>query len=179
MQRRYCGRLDPPLNGPGRDEVLRLRLQLRSQGLLSRTTPIIASPLRRAAESAQLLAGGESLLPIDGDPRWREIDFGEWEGKTYAEATANAPAPFNPERIADPSFTFPGGESLLQVYARVGAALPDLLSLSEAGVVVVVAHLGSIAAALLHLRGQSLEKFWETKLPLAGHVIVDLAEVAA
>ena len=45
---------------------------------------VIASPLRRAADTAAAVAR-RFALPVEEDPRWMELDFGEWEGRRYDE----------------------------------------------------------------------------------------------
>jgi ribonuclease H / adenosylcobalamin/alpha-ribazole phosphatase len=85
---------------------------------------VIASPLRRARETAELVRPG---APIETDERVTEMDYGEWEGLTYAEIEAR----FGEARRiweADPaSLACPGGESGSDVARRVRAWLEELI----------------------------------------------------
>ena len=45
---------------------------------------IISSPLRRAREAAEKLGAARGIA-VEVDEAWREIDLGDWEGKTLAE----------------------------------------------------------------------------------------------
>jgi len=88
-------------------------------------TAVYASPLERAQETAEPLARMHGL-PVQILPELLEIDFGEWEGKSFSqlkrsplwEVVHGAPA----------TFRFPGGESFVEAQARVTAGL---LALSE------------------------------------------------
>ena len=45
---------------------------------------LISSDLQRARKAGAAI--GDALgLPLAIDPRWRELDFGEWDGKASAE----------------------------------------------------------------------------------------------
>jgi broad specificity phosphatase PhoE len=85
---------------------------------------VIASPLQRARETAELARPG---APIETDERLTEMDYGEWEGLTYAEIEAR----FGEARLiweADPaSLACPGGESGTDVARRVRAWLEELI----------------------------------------------------
>jgi probable phosphoglycerate mutase len=87
---------------------------------------VISSPLGRALETANILAGGLSA-PIEVDDRLTELDYGEWEGLTVEEIDRRFPG----ERElydADPSVhRVGGGESGLAVGARVGDFLESLV----------------------------------------------------
>ncbi len=72
------GQTDIPLNDSGREQA-RLALPLvQNQGIAT----IIASPLKRAFETAEILNGVLSL-PLDTDPGLMERAFGPFEGKPW------------------------------------------------------------------------------------------------
>jgi probable phosphoglycerate mutase len=106
---------------------------------------IVTSDLVRAAETAEIL--GESLgAPVSLDVRLREQDLGDLEGRGYEETWAAA------EEIdwSDPTVPIAGGESLMDVYDRMAAALADI---PPAEVTVLVSHGDAIRAAIALLKG--------------------------
>lgn len=72
------GRTDRPLSDAGRDELRRMQLPEGWNAAFC-----LASPLRRATETAELLG----LKPIL-EPRLIEMDWGAWEGRSLAELRA-------------------------------------------------------------------------------------------
>lgn len=146
---RCYGTLDPGLSRASLRQLPALvaRLVRLRPGLVvhsgSARTRVLAEAVARAA-GARLCA----------DPRWRERDFGNWEGQRWARLHRTDPTVL--DRLArDPRFRPGGGESTLALLARVRRALE---SLPRRGRVVVVAHGGSIALARAHLRGWPPER---------------------
>jgi probable phosphoglycerate mutase len=96
----------------------------RLQGV--RLDRIISSPLGRAVETAQILAG-RLAAAVEVDERLTELDYGAWEGLTVEEIDRRFPG----ERElydADPSIhRVGGGESGLAVAARVGDFMESLV----------------------------------------------------
>jgi broad specificity phosphatase PhoE len=85
---------------------------------------IITSPLFRARETAELVVRG---LPVQADPRLREMDYGAWEGRTYEAILATDRALRREWEAAPDTTPCPGGERGEDVAARVRAFLVDLL----------------------------------------------------
>jgi broad specificity phosphatase PhoE len=134
---RIQGRSDTQLNERGRQQSRALARQLEGEGLRA----LYSSPLARARETARIV--GDALgLDAVLDERLIEADTGDWTGWTVAEVTAVAAAEWARWRRADPSFRFPGGESVAEQAARVTAALADVADGPLPAL--VVAHGGSI-----------------------------------
>jgi broad specificity phosphatase PhoE len=118
---RVQGSLDAPLNECGREQARALAqeaAQLAPRALYT-------SQLRRARETAEIVGATLGLEPIV-DERFAESHRGEWEGRLIAEIKAGDPAAWKGSLDVDPSFRFPGGESLEEHAARVEAALADV-----------------------------------------------------
>ncbi|MDC8759865.1 histidine phosphatase family protein [Janthinobacterium fluminis] len=116
------------------DELARARDALAAT--LAPGLPLFSSPLRRCAElAAQLPCASLSV-----DARLAEIDFGNWEMRSWddiprAEVDAWA---------ADVAHYRPGGgESVLQMAARV-AAFHDELAQRQTAAALVVCHAGTM-----------------------------------
>jgi broad specificity phosphatase PhoE len=104
---------------------------------------IVSSPLRRAVQTAEILAAGRA---VETDARLAEMDYGEWEGLTYAEIEARD-LQRRRRWEADPATEHcPGGESGDEVAARVRTLLADAIGLAGSGApkgegrILVVAH---------------------------------------
>ena len=115
------------------------------------------SPLSRARRTAEAIfaAGYPAPAAIAEEPGLIEQDLGEWQGLTYDEVQTrlrNAPHPFWPHAAEEAP---PGGETLLQVIARVGACLEAMARRWPGREVVAVSHGGAIRAALAHAMGAS------------------------
>jgi probable phosphoglycerate mutase len=118
------GQLDLPLTPNGREEAGALARRLGGV----RIDRIVASPMLRAVETAQILANGR---PVELDERLRELDYGRWEGLTYADIDAHDPE-LRARWEHDPAATHsPGGESGDDVAARVLNFLVDLIEAEE------------------------------------------------
>lgn len=115
---------------------------------------IVSSDLRRARDCA------DAIGEVEIDPRWREIDFGDWDGLAAGAVDADALARFWDDPDANPP---PGGECWSSLVARVGAALTDLAPEPT----LIVTHGGAIRAALSVLCGFDLARTWVFDLPYA------------
>lgn len=152
---RFLGRTDLPLSAHG------LRRSLaRLQGLT--VSRVISSGLRRTDSVAAAFARTNGI-PHDVDPRWRELDFGQWDGKAADELPEDELRRFweDPDR-----FPPPGGESHGALLDRVGRAVAELAPVPT----LVVAHGGSIRAALFHLCGFDRMQCWAIHLGYATRV---------
>jgi broad specificity phosphatase PhoE len=91
---------------------------------------VIASPLKRAQETAALAAPGAAVTT---DARIIEMDYGRWEGLTYEQIEAQD-AEARRFWEADPgSLACPGGESGEDVARRVRAFLEQLIEELDTG----------------------------------------------
>ncbi len=127
---------------------------------------IVSSPLQRcrrfAEEQARVLG-----LPLRVDEDWRELNFGDWEGQERADLLARDPAAvesFYRDPVGSPA---PGGESVVQMQARVAAAFARCLSMSRDERVLLVAHGGVIRALLALVLGMELKRIFTLDVPYA------------
>lgn len=115
------GQLDVPLAPEGWVQAEALAHRLAGV----RIDRIIASPMLRALETAQVLATGR---PVEVEERLRELDYGRWEGLSYAEMEARDPE-LRKLWEDDPAATHsPGGECGADVAVRATSFLTDLLA---------------------------------------------------
>jgi 2,3-bisphosphoglycerate-dependent phosphoglycerate mutase len=133
VEGRLQGQSEYPLSELGVQQARQLAAfwQNQNQSFLQ----IIASPLERARQTAEILAAALEA-PIETDPIWTERYFGTWEGLT-------------PEEVHQTHTDFdfsdftqrPGGngESLLELFARASQALQSLLN-RPPGEYLIVSH---------------------------------------
>jgi len=147
VQKRYAGRSDVPLTDTGVLQAAAAAKRLASAGI----GVIVTSPLLRATQTAQEVAEVTGA-PVVTDEGFRETDFGAWDGLTFAEVRQRWPADVT-AWLADPAVAPPGGESLVEVGARVTEALHRVLTGNQQQTILIVSHVTPIktlvAAALL------------------------------
>lgn len=153
-----------PLSPLGRAQAARLADYLRSRHAFD---ALYSSDLVRAAETAEYLQQALGL-PLRTDERLRELDFGEWSGRTFEEIRERYEAEWtNPPRF-DPSERRGGGESFYELQARVVPALNEI-ALRHAGEnVLIVCHGGPIRVYLAHLLGAPLSEMWHMTIANTG-----------
>jgi glucosyl-3-phosphoglycerate phosphatase len=139
-EERLQGQLDPPLSDRGREQSLALASML--DGVPPDRT--VCSDLSRARETAELLGLRDPRL----DPRWREIDVGEWGGLTAAEVDAQGTELTN---WRGGPRTARGGESWADFTVRVTGALEEVVA--AGGSWLVVCHGGCIRVSVAHVTG--------------------------
>ena len=120
---RWQGWADPALNETGRAQARQLAEQLRSMPF----DAVYSSDLRRASETAEIVAAGKNL-PVVLDERLREIHVGSWQGRTH-------------EELAGAAWD---GETYEEHRLRVVAALLEIARAHRHQCVLVVAHGGTL-----------------------------------
>jgi alpha-ribazole phosphatase/probable phosphoglycerate mutase len=141
--RRYRGWIDDPLSDHGWAQMWHA---------VSGETPwdsVVSSPLARCLAFAEALA--ERLgLDLSVEPRFAEIRFGEWEGRSGDELRGRDPDALR-RFYHDPLGERPvGAEPAADFVGRVSNALDALLAARAGGHVLVITHAGVIRAAITH-----------------------------
>jgi probable phosphoglycerate mutase len=142
---RYSGRGDVPLSDRGLAQAG--AAARRVAGLVSSVAAVVSSPLSRCTSMAGIIAGGLGGVPLVVEPDLIECDFGEWEGRTFAEVRERWPAELD-AWLASPAVAPPGGESFVEVTTRVNRAMAKLLASYPGETVVVVSHVSPVKIAL-------------------------------
>ena len=123
---------------------------------------IAASDLRRARVAGDAVADLLSL-PLTIDQRWREIDFGAWDGLTSDEIDPESLGRFQDDPDANPP---PGGERWSALIERVGNAIGQLAPRPT----LIITHGGAMRAALAHLCRMDHHQTWAFDLPYAARL---------
>jgi broad specificity phosphatase PhoE len=153
-ERRYQGWSDVPLSDVGLDQAGRLANALGDASL----DAVFASDLSRAVETAGGIEKSRGLV-VRIDRRLREMNFGDWEGKTASEIHDVS----DPWLRGDVDARPPNGESLAEVSERVGAFLAELPDAEVA----IVGHRGSLRVLLCRLLGLPATSHWSFQLDVA------------
>lgn len=161
---RYQGQIELPLNALGRQQAEQIARQLNGIQLAA----IYASDLARARETAEVLARAVGL-PVQLDPRLREIDQGEWEGMPFTEIQRRYPRELELRRENPLSFVTPGGESIREVRERVLRAAEEICRRHPHETVAVVSHGVALAILRAHYLHQPIQRMWDL-VPANGEV---------
>lgn len=141
--KRFSGGLggdNPPLTEEGRAQIRSTADWLSALG--EEAAVVVASPVRRTRESAEIIA--ERLeLPLVEEPGFAEMEFGEWDGLTFGDVSKLHHEAFH-AWLGDTSVPPPGGESFEQVRDRVLAALERVLADHAGRTLIVVSHVTPI-----------------------------------
>ncbi|MDQ1670506.1 MAG: hypothetical protein QOE40_2567 [Actinomycetota bacterium] len=157
------------LDETGQEQVRALAKRLAGVPLAA----VVASPLQRCQETAELLLQGRdgAVVPCHDDERVGEVRYGDWSGK---ELKKLAKDPLWKVVQGHPSaMTFPGdgGESMTAMATRAVTAVRDWNArLGEDAVYVVVSHGDVIKAILADALGMHLDQFQR--------IVVDPASVS-
>ena len=128
-------RSDIPLSPRGRRQVRRWRVPEDLADF-----DWVSSPLARARETAEILAGG----PVSIDARLVEMDWAAWEGRTLDALRAEIGNLRTAWQSKGLDFRAPGGESPREVQARLRPFLAERAATGRP--VAAVCHRGVIRA---------------------------------
>src|SRR5690606_2652528 len=110
---------------------------------------IYSSPLRRAIETAEIIAAPPGL-PVTVMENFREIDVGALEGQTPTAALwAFHNQILDRWAAGETNLCFPGGEDCLTLRTRAQVGLEEILRGKDGRAIVVVAHGGIFNYGLL------------------------------
>ena len=137
---RFQGWADPPLNATGCAQAVELSVELMAEDLAA----VYSSPLRRAYETAEVVAASRGLEPVTVDAL-REVDVGSWSGLTRAEIELRFPDQY--ARWLGYGQGWEDGETYEQMAERVVRALLELAEERDGKRILAVTHGGPMRAA--------------------------------
>ncbi len=153
---RLLGRADPSLDDLGVQQASAVA------GSLTSVDRIVTSPLRRCVQTAEAIAAATGA-PIETDPRWIELDYGEFDRVGLSQVPAETWAAWQ----ADVHFRPPGGETLAELAGRVGESLEALAAEAVDGEIVVVSHVSPIKATIAWALGVGIDISWRSHVAVA------------
>jgi len=154
--RRFQGSKDIPLNDEGRSQALKLQRSMKDVPL----DFIVASPLKRAYETAEILNQAYNL-PINVDEGLQEINFGRWEGLDFQTIQKEYPAEAE-LWLKDPGrLVIPQGEGFEEFKERVWQSFLYWTNREEYKNMAVVAHGGTCAAIICSVLNKPVACMWD------------------
>ncbi len=152
--------VDEPINAIGRRQAA-AATRFEFQGLAGTEVRQLAAPERRALQTARCLG-----LRAETEPRLADLDCGRWRGQPL---WAVGPRELD-EWLAEPIRAPHGGESVVDLLARVGCWLESLTG--NALPTVAVTHPAVIRAAILVALEMSPESFWGVDVAPVSRVVL-------
>ena len=151
------GRSNTPLNETGEEQARAVGKWFREHEIAF--TQIYSSPLTRAVQTAQLVAGDQ--VPLAVDERLIEMDYGPYEGIDLMNPPPEIITFFS-DFVHNPAPE--GMEQLSEVVARLGNFLEDLRPEAAEGNILLSAHAISMKGVLEYLNPASRGAWWSTTL---------------
>jgi probable phosphoglycerate mutase len=155
VENRVCGLSDVPLTDLGIEQAQALAKQAKEHHI----TSILASPLSRARHTAQFVAEACDL-PVTVEPRLIEQNYGIYEGKSGLD----------PDFLANKRLfatRYPGGESHMDVAARIYPLLDELKERCSRENVLLVCHGGVCRVIHTYFHPMSNEEYFLYQAPNA------------
>jgi broad specificity phosphatase PhoE len=137
------GGTDPELSPTGRRQSEAVAQRLVGQGIEA----IVSSPLARCRQTAEA-AAARLGLDVRHDEAWREIDFGAWEGLTFAEVQQRYPRDLDAWLASPDARPTGGGESFASAARRVALARDKTIARYPGRTILVVTHVTPVKCLL-------------------------------
>jgi probable phosphoglycerate mutase len=174
--KRFSGGLassNPGLSDEGRAQIREVADWLAPLG--AAIDAVVTSPVRRTVESAQILAA-RLELPLVEEPGFAEMEFGSWDGMTFAEVQARQPEEIEAWLGSLDVAPGGGGETFREVEARVLAGLARVLERYAGRTVAVVSHVTPIKTLVAHAVDAPLTSLFRMELSTASVSVVSFVE---
>lgn len=164
---RLQGQTNTTLSVAGRVQVKALRERLRGM----KFDAVYTSDLMRTVETTTLLLEGSGLTP-EPTALLREINYGEWEGLTWAEVQERDPERYEEWLRVDPNFEAPGGESLDALMDRAEDFATRARQAGGDGNTLIVTHGGIVRTLVMHLLGLDVSHYRKFANPASASVTI-------
>ncbi len=166
---RFRGHLDHSLSELGWQQMQQA-LSRQTAGASETTAKqwdlICTSPLKRCCEFAKSFAQ-ESSTPLQVISEFKEISFGDWQGKTYAEVEVITPGAVK-KFFEDPvKYPVPNSENIFEFCSRVQQAFHGIVADNLGKKVLLVGHGAVIRSILNVVLGVPLSNIFRIDVPFA------------
>ncbi|MCI4081263.1 bifunctional RNase H/acid phosphatase [Streptomyces sp. MMS21 TC-5] len=164
-QKRFSGSggSDPELSPAGRRQAAAVAEALAARGTVQ---TVISSPLLRCRETAQAVADRLGL-DVTVEQGLREVDFGAWEGLTFAEVQERFPDDLQAWLDSPKAAPTGGGESFAAATRRISATRDRLLAEHAGRTVLLVTHVTPVKILVRLALGAPPESLFRMELSAA------------
>ncbi|MEU4730596.1 bifunctional RNase H/acid phosphatase [Streptomyces sp. NPDC023588] len=164
-QKRFSGSggSDPELSPAGRRQAAAVAEALAARGTVQ---SVITSPLRRCRETARAVADRLGL-DVTVEEGLREVDFGAWEGLTFAEVQERFPDDLQAWLDSPKAAPTGGGESFAAATRRISATRDRLLAAHAGRTVLLVTHVTPVKILVRLALGAPPEALFRMELSAA------------
>lgn len=159
-QGRFRGRQDPPLDETGFAEARAAAASLAGRPLAE----VYSGPLLRTRHTAESI-GARAGVPISIEHRLIDLDYGDWDNLTEAQAEALAPQAWKIFKEDPRACVAPNGESLADLEDRVSEAVLQIAERHAGEHVVAVSHDLPILVALARISDLRGPETWRVRVP--------------
>ena len=156
---RFRGRQDVPLSEQGVAEASITAARIASSW---RPAAIYTSCMARCVATGALIGKACHVEPI-ATADLNDLDYGDWQWKTYVEVEERWPDLFQLWFSVPPLVRFPNGESMQDIVLRAADALRNVIEGFPNETVVLVGHDSINRALLLQLLDQPLSAYWRVE----------------
>ncbi|MEU6299392.1 bifunctional RNase H/acid phosphatase [Streptomyces erythrochromogenes] len=164
-QKRFSGSggSDPELSPAGRRQAAAVAEALAARGTVQ---TVISSPLLRCRETARAVADRLGL-DVTVEQGLREVDFGAWEGLTFAEVRERFPEDLQAWLDSPKAAPTGGGESFAAATRRISATRDRLLAEHAGRTVLLVTHVTPVKILVRLALGAPPESLFRMELSAA------------
>lgn len=155
----YCGWSNSFLTEKGLNQAEAVGKKLANEKI----DLIITSDLDRCLMTAQTINKFQGA-EIVKETALKELNFGDWEGRSYNEICREYPKKANEWQKDYIYFRMPKGESLHEMHQRVNIAFNKIVEKYKTGKILIVAHSGVIRSILSQLICGNIECCWKFKI---------------
>ncbi|GHH73948.1 putative phosphoglycerate mutase [Kitasatospora indigofera] len=157
------GGSDPELSEKGRWQAGRAAEAMAARGTIQ---AVVSSPMRRTRQTAETVAARLGL-DVRIEEGLRELDFGDWEGLTFAEVQERHPADLDAWLASAKAKPTGGSESFTTLAHRVGVARDKILARYAGRTVLVVSHVSPIKTLVRLALGAPPDALYRMELSAA------------
>lgn len=143
----------------------------------AKISALYSSDLERALKTARPISRTLGL-PVLPEPRFREMNFGAWEGLSREEVATIDPEAYRLWIAGSPDAKPRDGESFREMSERVLCGLSDLARRHRGQGIVVVTHLGPLRAIVCAARGWDYGRRNEISTPNCAIVAMEVSVVS-
>jgi len=165
------GSSDVELSEEGKQQAARVGLALKNTEI----DAIYSSPLRRALDTAQAIAGYHKLK-VQIEPDLREMEVGELEGVSIADLGTSFGQFLLNWRQGLGTEKLPGGESMVELADRVWAIIQSIKSRHDQGNIVVVSHFFTCVATICKALGWPVTTVERIRVQTGSISTIDFAD---